>query len=729
MSPVAMALLLLVTLAAFAWSARRRWRLLRVAQRPERRFDRLGQRMGGVLRYVFGQTKMPRYPLAGWAHIVVFFGFCVLLLNSIMLWTRGFVQPGSEAYDLWVFGLDQPLGILYAFLRDIFTVLVIVGVLAFFYNRVIARLPRLTLNAEGLLILGIILTMMVADLVYEGGEINRRHEGRFLAAMPFGSLAARVVGDSTLLWHVGFWTHSALVLLFLNLLPYGKHFHVLTVVPNVFFRPLTPRGRLAPIADIDGKLEREETLGVKRVANLSWKEVLDLYTCTECGRCSDNCPATRTGKLLSPKHLLIGLRDHMYMRERWLVTPGPAGETARAGFEGAAPGKPHGTRDRTRRPDILEAVLPVDDLVPAWINPEVLWACTTCAACEEECPVLITYVDKIVDLRRNLVLERGEFPEQLQTAFRGLETVGNPYSYPNEQRAEWAAGLDVPLMAEKSDVEYLYWVGCAASFDDRSRKIARAFAQLLQTAGVSFAILGPEETCNGDPARRAGNEYLFQMLAKQNVETLARYHVRKIITTCPHCFNTLKNEYPDFGGHYEVIHHSELLAELVRTGRLRPRQRFDAALTFHDACYLGRHNGVYDAPREVLRAVPGVRLAEIPAGRDRGLCCGAGGAQMWKEEEPGDGRVNHARVRQLVGAFDGPGGTLARPSGNGRGGGAGDARPARTVASACPFCKTMLTDGLTDLGHEGIGQLDIAEILWKAVRPPEPAEAPAAHPG
>ncbi len=721
MGPIAMTILLLVTLSLFAYSASRRWRLLRAAARPENRLDQISRRVGAVLTYVFGQQRMPRYPLAGWAHILVFFGFMVLLLNSIMLWVRGYVTEGPVA-NLWVFGADQPLGAVYALIRDIFTALVILGVLAFVYNRVVARLPRLTLNLEGLLILGIIFTMMVADLVYEGVEINAPpNDGKWCAAMPFASLTAvllRALPGSTqhVLWQVGFWVHSALVLIFLNLLPYGKHFHVLTVVPNVFARRLTPRGRLRPVEDIEGKLEREETLGVKRIQDFSWKDVLDFYTCTECGRCSDQCPAANTGKLLSPKHLMIGLRDHLYTRAPELLAPADQ-VPAEAGGNGAvgAPGRPHGTRSHSS----AAGGAPVGEargtaqFVPAWINPSVLWACTTCAACEEECPVFITYIDKIVDLRRNLVLERSEFPEQLQTAFRGLETVGNPYSYPAEQRADWASGLNVPLMAEKSDVEYLYWVGCAASFDDRSRKIAQAFARLLQAAGVSFAILGPEEQCNGDPARRAGNEYLFQILAKANIETLQRYNVRKIVTTCPHCYNTLKNEYPDFGGRFEVTHHSELLAELVRNGRLRPKRPVNRDIAFHDACYLGRHNGVYDAPRAVLAAIPGVRLHEAKASRDRGMCCGAGGAQMWKEEEEGTARVNHARLEQLKVALP-----LAR------GGAAGSAPPSASatnrgsdcaIASACPFCKTMLTDGLADQGDDSIGQLDIAEVLWQSL--------------
>jgi Fe-S oxidoreductase/nitrate reductase gamma subunit len=686
MNPVAMTILLLAGFGIFAYSARRRWRLMMVARAPDRRTDRLGQRIAATVKYALGQKRMVRYPLAGWAHIAVFFGFLVLLLNSLILWGRGYVSD----FDFWVFGTHQPLGIAYAFLRDIFTVLVILGVLVFYYYRLIARPKRLTLNFEGVLILSIIFVMMIADLVYEGGEMVRaaREAGQddplLRAAMPFGSLSALAMaglpdGALTFWWHAGFWAHSALVLFFLNLLPYGKHFHVITVLPNVFTQNLDGIGRLKTIGDIEGRVEREETLGVRTVEDLSWKAVLDFYTCTECGRCSDYCPATNTGKKLSPKHLTMDLRDHMYRHEGQLV-----GSAAKASGENEGNGR------RLKEDERFQ-------LVGQTTHPEVIWACTTCGACEQECPVFISYIDKIVDMRRHLVMEQGEFPEQLQNAFRGLETVGNPYSYPNEQRAEWAAGLDVPLMADKGEAEYLYWVGCAPSFDDRSRKVARALAQLMKAADVDFAILGPEETCNGDPARRAGNEYLFQMLAQANVETLNRYKFKRIVTTCPHCYNTLRNEYPDFGGRYQVVHHSELLAALVRTGHIRPAHPVDLTVAYHDACYLGRHNGVYDPPREVLRAIPGLRLVEPAESRDRGMCCGAGGAQMWKEEEPGDMKVNHRRTNQLLGVLP-----------------AADASCG--VATACPFCMTMLTDGLKDLNYDDVRQLDLAEILLRCVQ-------------
>ncbi len=681
MQPIAMTLLLVVSLAVFAYTAQRRWRLMMVARAPDNRADRIGERISGVLVYMFGQARMMRYTWAGLAHIVVFYGFLVLLLNSLILWGRGF----DPHFDFWIFGLDNPLGRIYACSRDLATMAVILGVLIFYYNRLVLRLKRLTLNLEGVLILTIIFVMMLADFVYEGGEMvlaarQAGEEGAHTHAyMPFGSLAAIIMtplsdGVLKFWWHAGFWTHSALVLFFLNLLPFGKHFHIITVLPNVFCRDLTPRGRLKPIEDIEGRLEREETLGIKTVRDLGWKDVLDLYTCTECGRCTDQCPAASTGKQLSPKHLTIDLRDFMYEHERRLIAPQAKDADTDTG---------DGDDDK-------------DILVPATLPPEVLWACTTCGACELECPVFVSYIDTIVGVRRNLAMEQGTFPDELQQMFNGLERAGNPYSIPNDQRAEWAEGLDVPLISENQDVEYLYWVGCAASFDDRSKKIAQATAKLLKAAGVSFAILGPEEMCNGDPARRAGNEYLFEILAKGNVEILNGYNVKRIVTTCPHCYNTLKNEYGDFGGNYEVVHHTELFARLIREGRLTPRKPVATQLAYHDACYLGRHNDIYDEPRDILRSIPGLRLVEPEQARDRGMCCGAGGAQMWKEEEKGDARINHTRANQLLAVLP-------------------EAGQPRAIASSCPFCKTMLTDGLIDQNHEDVDQLDIAELLWQSM--------------
>jgi Fe-S oxidoreductase len=669
-----MTLMLVAAWGTFAWQMARRWRLMRLGP-DEQRLDRIGERLRRTWAYAFAQKRMRRYWWAGIAHWIIFAGFIVLLVRSLLLFGRGY----SVDFDFWgLLGGDFWLGRAYALVKDVFAVLVIVATGVFLYYRLIARLPRMTLSFEGLLILLIIEAMMWADILHDGAAqaLDARSTeaaARFVAYEPAGSLMAVAIDGAgermlTFLAHLGFWTHVALVLIFLNLLPISKHFHIITGIPNVFAQNLRPRGRLPNVEDIEGRIEREEALGIRSIDHLSWKAVLDLYTCTECGRCSDHCPATMTGKLLSPKHLTLDLRNFLYENEKTLVAAGRHGAPTVDGAGGNA-----------------------CDLVPDVIKPEVIWACTTCGACETECPVFITYVDKIVGMRRHLVMEKSEFPAELQNAFRGLETQSNPWSFPSSDRAAWAEGLDVRRYREKPDAEVLYWVGCSPSFDDRAKKIARATAQLLTAAGVSFAILGEEERCTGDPARRAGNEFLFQMLAQANVETLNRYKPKTIITACPHCFNTLANEYGDFGGSYEVLHHSQYLSQLMADGRLKPRGRVEARVAFHDSCYLGRHNDIYEPPRETLRRIPGLTVLEPRETRDRGMCCGAGGAQMFKEEEPGAERVNVRRTQQLL-----------------------ETKP-DVIASACPFCQRMLIDGLAAESREEVRQLDIAELLWQSV--------------
>lgn len=688
MNPLAMTVLLVGAWGLFAWQILRRWRLMTLGPN-ENRFDQIGTRLRRTWEYAFAQKRMRRYWWAGIAHQLIFTGFVVLLLRTLVLWGRGY----SEGFDLWILGVDQPIGRVYCFLKDVFAVLVIAGTLVFFYYRLILKPARLSKGFEGILILLIISTMMLADIAYDGASIVRdaRAQGSaatFHAVEPAGSVAALALngvadGPLNALRHIGFWTHSALVLIFLNLLPISKHFHVVTGIPNVFFQSLSPRGRLPNVPDIEGMLEREETLGIKRIDQLSWKAVLDLYTCTECGRCTDQCPANNTGKLLSPKQLTLDLRDYLYKHEKALV--GAKGANGQ-GAEGAAEGGMAAASGNGELPE----------LVPDIIKPEVLWACTTCGACETECPVFITYVDKIVDMRRNLVMEKSEFPAELQNAFRGMETNSNPWSFPASDRAAWTEGLEVPRMAEKPDADVLFWVGCSASFDDRARRIARAMAQLLAAAGVNYAILGEEECCTGDPARRAGNEFLFQMMALTNAEILNNYKPRTIVASCPHCFNTLANEYPDFGAKFRVVHHTEFLAQLVADGKLKPKNRIDAKVAYHDSCYLGRYNEIYEPPRDTLRAIPGLTVLEPTATRDRGMCCGAGGAQMFKEEEharegaKGE-RVNEKRTDQLL-----------------------ETKP-DMVASSCPFCQRMLIDGLAGRGREDVKQFDVAELLWQAV--------------
>ena len=714
MSSIGMTFVLVSTLSFFSYSVFRRWRQLRVGQ-PDPKFSLAGGEAAGrafdTLIYAFGQKKMPNYPLAGFAHATIFFGFQVLLLNSLMLWGRGF----SADFDFWgILSTDHIVGQAYSLLKDVFAFLVIVGTLVFFYLRLVKKGvdsgdptavkkgSRMTLSFEATGILMIIFTMMLADFFYVGGRLALEAQSAgtgvgFHWYEPVGSLfGAGLLGLSstalTVLEHVGFWWHASFVLIFLNILPYSKHFHILTVFQNVFTHDRHANA-LPKVDDLEGRVEREESLGIAKITDLTWNHILDLYTCTECGRCSDNCPAYITDKKLSPKHLTLALRNHLYATESAMFSPGDAVE--RPGLSVEAP---------SAEPEPLHAHPPAPEggyfekselveLLPHVLHPDVIWGCTTCRACEEQCPVMISYVDKIVGMRREEVMMKNEFPPSLQGAFNGIETNGNPWNLSSMDRGDWSDGLDVPVFADHKDAKVLYWVGCAASYDDRAKKVARAFVTLLKAAKIEFAILGGEETCTGDPARRAGNEYLFQMMAEQNIETLNGYGVDKktVVTACPHCFNTLANEYPDFGGHYDVVHHAEFLNGLLVAGKLTPTQAVKGKVVYHDSCYLGRYNKVYESPRQILEAIEGIELVEVPYwNKNKGLCCGAGGAQMFMEEQ-GEQRINTKRTLQLLDTG------------------------ADTIASACPFCMTMLTDGLKqEEKDEAVAQRDLAEILVEA---------------
>ncbi len=744
MSPTAMLTLIFAAFAMFAWSVSRRWRLLQIGG-PASRLDHIAARLAGTWRFAFRQEKMDYYNPAGIAHKFIFTGFVVLLVRTLVLWGRGFYPP----FNLWVLGPTQPLGQVYEFAKDCVATLVIIGTLVFFYYRIVVKPKRMSLSFEGLLILLIIFTMMVADMTYDGASLvlaskktafcdAPSHTGTCAAIAtitaplegetwqgswslwpgPAGSLFATVFqGQSpgSLVWlaRVGFWTHATLVLLFLNLLPHSKHFHVITAIPNVFLRSLAPAGHLEPMAENAEKLVEKFSaaseapdplalpIGVARINHFSWKSILDFYTCTECGRCSDNCPAHRTGKILSPKHLTLALRDFLYAHEEELIAHAASASTgAQATGTSETSGEAAG-ESAGDGVDGNKGTAPLQvNLVPDVIHPDVLWACTTCRACEEQCPVLISYVDKIIDMRRNLVMVRSEFPHELGRPFQAMETNGNPWNLSRMDRAGWADGLGIATMSEKPAASVLFWVGCAASYDERAKKIARATAKLLKQAGVDFAILGQEENCTGDPARRAGTEMLFATLAEGNAATIKGYKerggARTVVTTCPHCFNTLKNEYPDFDLEVEVVHHTDFLLGLVAEGKLRPKNAVTGRVVYHDSCYLGRYNGVYDPPREILKNIPGVELVEPEYWtKQRGLCCGAGGAQMWMEEQNQD-RVNVKRTLQLLDTG------------------------AKTIASACPFCMTMLTDGIKSKSLEDqVKQLDVAELLERACELPQ----------
>ncbi len=671
MGPIAMAAAITLAFGIFTYSIYGKWRLLKAGAGADR-FDRVGDRLKRMVLVAFLQAKMPKYKVMGPIHMLIFWGFLVLLVNTLILWGRGF----DPEFDLWILG-ENPLGHFYHFVKDIVTVVVLAAAGLALLNRVVLKPERLTKSAEAGLILLIIIVMMVADLLYWGGERVRLGQTGFDAAVPFASLVAEGLSGMdgklvSILAAVGFWTHSVLVLLFLNLLPYGKHFHVVTAIPNVFLGHLDPPGRLPKDENIEKEIleddeeedwdddsddeddeEEDEIYGVSEIQHFTWKDLLDMYSCTECGRCTDNCPAAKTGKPLKPKQFLTDLRNHLY----------------------------------SRKSELTSGKIESKALVPDVISAEVIWSCTTCRACEEECPVTISYVDKMVKLRRDLVEGRGEPPAELATALRGMETNQNPWNLSAMDRGDWTDDLDVEVPEFDKDAhDYLLFVGCMASFDDRAKKISRALVRLLDQAGIKFGTLGGDEPCCGETARRAGSESNARMMQNENIETFQEMGVKRIITACPHCFNTFKHEYPEFGGDYEVFHHTELLETLVADGKIKPEARIEQRIAYHDGCYLGRYNDIFDAPRRILESIPGVTLEEVPTRRKRALCCGAGGGRFFMEEE-GE-RVNNRRVEELL---------KAEP---------------KTIASACPYCMTMLSDGLKakDL-FDGKGQLDVAELL------------------
>ncbi|MBI2067566.1 MAG: (Fe-S)-binding protein [Deltaproteobacteria bacterium] len=618
MFPLTTGLLLIVALGLFGTTLYRWGTIFRKAK-PDSRWNDFRRRFWNLLTIAFAQTKMIRGDFrAGLMHAIIFWGFLVIALRTILLFGIGFEADFGRSF------LESVAGRFYILSLPVVEGLVLLAVGYAAYRRWFVKPGRLTLSAEGLIILVAIALLMVSDFAIDGTT---------------GALQT-----------AAYFFHIILVLAFLNYLPYGKHFHILTFLPNVFFMRTTPLGQLRNLNLED---PNATSFGMGKLEDLTWKDMLDVATCTECGRCSSVCPATNTGKILSPKQLNIDER-----RELRKGPEGPEGEKF---------------------------------LSPHLIDPEVFWSCTTCRACEEACPVGIEFVDRIVGTRRHMVLTQGVMPTEVQNTFRNMETHSNPWGLAADDRAEWCKGLGVKIFAEKPDAEYLYFVGCAGSFDDRNKRIATAFVKILQKAHVDFAILGKEECCTGDPARRIGNEYLFQTLAKQNIEMMNRYKVKKILTACPHCFNTLGNEYPQFGGNYEVIHHTDFVYQLIREGRVRPVSPLPQRVTYHDSCYLGRYNGVYDAPREILKSIPGAEVVEAPLSRSNGRCCGAGGGRMWMEERVGK-RVNHQRLEDLQ-----------------------EASP-HVIASACPFCITMLRDATRDKHlEEQVQTRDVIELVAEAM--------------
>ena len=699
------------------------------AGRPLDRSDRVLARIWSVIVYVIAQRRLLHDLGPGVMHAAIFWGFLVLLVTTGNYFTNGLVETI----------LRWPLGgiawLLAVAVANLFIGLILAALAYAAWRRIVARPARLALSRDAFVILGMILGVVSTELIGDALRFVTMPDDPArswaLLAGPL-SLALEPVGTDAAASGYGAlaWAHIGFVLAFGAYLPYSKHLHILTSEPNVYFRNLEPRGALRKM-DLEAEATdgEEPVFGARGLKDLTWRHLLDGLSCTECGRCMEFCPASMTGKTLSPKHFMEGLRDQIVMAETALASAASAQRAAKGGAPGGLEASDASLGLARERAAEALALPLVDNAIPE----EAVWQCTTCGWCVEGCPVLIEHVDSIVEIRRNLVLEESRFPKELNAAFRNMETAGNPWGQPRSARLDWAKGMEVPVLGQHRaengeaavprppgprtiwsdgappDGPILYWVGCAGAFDDRNRKVVRAMAALLRQAGIDFAVLGSGETCSGDPARRAGNEYLYQILAEENVATLSTAHqrhgVRTIVASCPHCFNTIRNEYPQFGlAGIDVIHHTQLLDRLVAEGRLVPEQHHEAVVAYHDACYLGRYNQVYDEGRRVVDAVPGTNVVEMELHHRRGMCCGAGGARMWMEEREGE-RVNHRRVRQAL---------AADPS---------------AIATACPFCLVMMRDGVTDLERTDVEVRDVAELLadatgaWAPLIPQENAES------
>ena len=656
LNAVLFALVFVAALAFFVRNAVRLAGYLRLGKNDDR-FSGAGQRLRRVFTIAFGQSKLLREPFAGLLHLLIFWGF-VVLLSAV------FESVGEGLFPGFSFSFLGPLYGPLLLLIDTFGALVIVSVLVSILRRLFAPPARLRVTGhakwDAVLILALILTVMLTMFGQNATRIASGAPGdsRFIAAQ----LSGLFPRESAHGWSLGFfWCHMIAVLGFLNYLPYSKHLHVLTSIPNVYFSSLAPKGALAPINLADETLTK---YGATDIEDLTWKQLLNGFTCTECGRCTSVCPANTTGKLLNPKKIMVDLRSRT-------MEKAPAMATASSAPGGDAP-----------------AVLG-HQLLDNFITEQELWACTTCMACVQECPVMIEHVDTIVDLRRGLVLNEYRFPDELKTTFANLERNFTPWGFGHAARADWAEGMDIPRLADTGKSDILFWVGCAGSYDARYRKVTQAFARIMQKAGVNFAILGAEEKCNGDAARRMGNEYLAQSLMTENIAALNRYGVKKIVVTCPHCMQSLGKEYRQFGGEYEVVHHTTFIQELLDSGKLNIPARAGVTVAFHDPCYLGRYNDVYDAPRDILDGL-GTRV-EIKRNRDKSFCCGAGGGRMWMEEKEGK-RVNLERTEEAL------------------------ATGAGVIGTGCPFCMTMLTDGVKEKDASGTTAVkDIAELVLEAL--------------
>jgi len=656
---VIMLILLLTVLAVFFLVVRRLVRALMLGKPEEGRLDHIGERIKSVLVFVGGQARVLSQP-AGLGHFVIFWGFVFITLGTIEH-ILGMVITGFSYRAIFGSGVAGVI----SFCQDILAFLVLIAIVVSVFRRFVlkpVRLemddPKVKIDATFILSLIFILILLMYGMKGAGiimGEVDPGYA-------PISAYAANIIEgritDVESFEAVFAWAHHIIIFFFLIYIPFSKHIHILGAIPNVFLRKL---GHPGTLRRMDFEDESAEKFGKSTVTDFTWKQLLDLYGCTECGRCQAACPAYLTEKPLSPFKVIHNLRGH-FMNEM--------------------------------KPLLSEKDYQEKQIVPEVVSDESMWACTTCGACMQECPPFIEHVQAIVDMRRYFVLTEASFPQEAQPVFRNMEVNYNPWAFGYADRANWAEGLEVPLASEKNSFDVLYWVGCAGSFDDRGKEVSRAMVELMNMAGVDFAILGTEEKCCGDSARRMGNEYLAQMLIDSNIETLKKYEFNRIVTTCPHGYNALKAEYPQFGLEIAVVHHTEFLLELIREGKLKPTRVENGRGIYHDSCYLGRYNDIIDQPRDLLNSIDGVKLGEFDRSRKRSFCCGAGGGRMWLEETIGE-RINENRVDEAL------------------------SRGAEQIFTACPFCMTMFEDGLKARDEEEVRVRDIAEIVLQANQPGE----------
>jgi Fe-S oxidoreductase/nitrate reductase gamma subunit len=698
-------------LVIFAYGIYRRWRMWVALGKPETRLDRLPERMKALLINGLLQVKTFREPYPGIMHGLIFFGFLVLIFGA--------------AFDATEFHIAEPLGwaflrgtfyLVFSFLMDLFGLAVLIGVLLAMYRRYIQRPDGLGYQGKPdntpddavalLLLFGIIVTGFIIEALRIRVTAPPWEVWSFGGWMLAKAFTCLDPAQAKILHKTTWWTHTLLSLGFIAYIPYSRLLHILTTPANHFLVSLKPAGYNEPILDF----ETAETFGVGKLEEFTKKQLFDSDACTRCGRCQDGCPAYLSGKPLSPKKLIQDLKTYWLEQARATTAAKRATESAATEAGEKAAGKNIFVRALERVDSVVdamekgakgEATAEEKPLIGEVIDLHELWACTNCLYCTENCSASIEHVPKIIAMRQYKVLTEADFAPELQLTFRNMENNSNPWGIGAHLRADWAKDLGIKTLAEDPAVEYLFYVGCAGSFDDRGKKVSAAFAKILKAGGVSFGILGTEEGCCGDSAMRGGNEYLYQTLAQANIEVMKNYNVRKIITACPHGYNALKKDYPNFGGEFEVYHHTQIIADLIAKGKIVLKKPVEGVFTYHDSCFLGRYNGIYDSPRRILKAVPGLKLTEMERNLARSFCCGAGGARMWMEEDIGE-RINNMRTDQAIAV------------------GAG------TIAVGCPLCLTMLSDGIKDRKkEETMAALDIAEIVWRSMDLEE--ERPAAE--